>query len=196
MLITGIILTIIGVALTIIVLTKQRAILSKANTDATELISSAQKKKDDILAEASELISSAEKKKENILAEASELISSAEKKKENILAEASELISSAEKKKEDILAEANQAVIPFEERIEQLKMADKEVTLRLQQSKAIIENLTDRCRAHAADIELLSETHNDITNELDELSPDAHIDKDNRAGEFYRPIKSTDPTKT
>jgi len=83
------------------------------------------------------------------------------KNRKSLLSEASSeadnLVKSAEKKKKDILSEAEQAVIPFQERIERLKLADTEITSRLKQSRTLIEDITDKSCAHAADIELLTE---------------------------------------
>jgi len=70
---------------------------------------------------------------------------------------ATELIISAKKKREELLEEAKLGVIPFHERVERLKIADKEITSRLKQSREMIENITDKSCAHAADIELLTE---------------------------------------
>lgn len=71
--------------------------------------------------------------------------------------EASKLITLAERKKDELIAQAEQEVIPFHERVERLKVADKEITSRLKQSREIIENITDKSCAHAADIELLTD---------------------------------------
>jgi len=67
------------------------------------------------------------------------------------------IINSAEKKKKELLEEAKKGVIPFHDRVERLKTADKEITARLKQSREIIEDITDKSCAHAADIELLTE---------------------------------------
>lgn len=89
------------------------------------------------------------------------IISTATKEAKSILtsnqSKAQELVKSAEKKKEQLLFEAEQGVIPFQERIDRLKSTDKEITSRLKQSREIIENITDKSCAHAADIELLTE---------------------------------------
>lgn len=85
-----------------------------------------------------------------IIKKRNSIISNAEQK-------STELISLAEKKKEELLTEAEQGVIPFHERIERLKIADKEITSRLKQSREIIEDITDKSCAHAANIELLTE---------------------------------------
>ena len=89
------------------------------------------------------------------------IISIATKEAKSILSsnqnKAQKLIKSAEKKKEQLLFEAEQEVIPFQERIDRLKSADKEITSRLKQSREIIEDITDKSCAHAADIELLTE---------------------------------------
>lgn len=78
------------------------------------------------------------------------LIASAEKKK-------FELITEANINKKALLLEAEKGVVPFHERVERLKIADKEITSRLRQSRAIIEDITDKSCSHAADIELLTE---------------------------------------
>ena len=89
------------------------------------------------------------------------ILSEATKKAESILSQnqnkASSLINSAEKMKKNLLDEAEQGVIPFQERIERLKIADKEMTSRLKQAREIIEDITDKSCSHAADIELLTE---------------------------------------
>ena len=89
------------------------------------------------------------------------IIAGATKEAESIMSQnqhkASGLINSAEKKKKELLEEAEQAVIPFHERVERLKAADKEITSRLKQSRALIEDITDKSCSHAADIELLTE---------------------------------------
>jgi hypothetical protein len=83
------------------------------------------------------------------------------KKRKSILAkakkEAKDLLDESKKEAKDLVDEAEQGVIPFYERIERLKVADKEITSRLQQSRAIIEDITDKSCSHAADIELLTE---------------------------------------
>ena len=68
-----------------------------------------------------------------------------------------ELLKEANNRKNELLEEARKSVIPFHERVERLKIADKEITSRLKQSRAIIENITDQCCSYAADIELLTE---------------------------------------
>lgn len=68
-----------------------------------------------------------------------------------------ELINEAKQKHKELINEAEQEVIPFHERVERLKAADKEITSRLKQSRELIENITDKSCAHAADIELLTE---------------------------------------
>jgi len=70
---------------------------------------------------------------------------------------ANSLVKSAEQKKKELLEEAEQGVTSFHERVERLKVADKEITSRLKQSRAIIEDITDKSCSHAADIELLTE---------------------------------------
>ena len=70
---------------------------------------------------------------------------------------ADRIITSAKKKRESLLREAAEGVIPFQERIDRLKLADKEITSRLKQSREIIEGITDKSCTHAADIELLTE---------------------------------------
>ncbi|ACA84382.1 GIY-YIG nuclease family protein [Shewanella woodyi] len=83
-------------------------------------------------------------------AKASNIVNSAEKTKKNLLDE-------AENRKRFLLEEAEQGVIPFHERVERLKLADKEITSRLKQSRSIIDDITDKSCSHAADIELLTE---------------------------------------
>lgn len=103
LLITGVILSAIGIALIIFILKKRKTIISKANSQARKLI------------------------------------------------------NAAERKKEELIDEAKKEVIPFHERIERLKIADKEITSRLKESRVLIDNITDRSCAYAADIELLTE---------------------------------------
>ena len=67
------------------------------------------------------------------------------------------IIDTAEEKKKDILQKAKEDVIPFAQRVKRLKIADTEITLRLKESRAIIEDITDKSCSHAADIELLTE---------------------------------------
>ncbi|WP_221076918.1 GIY-YIG nuclease family protein [Agarivorans aestuarii] len=100
------------------------------------------------------ILSEATKEAEELLSQnqnkATSLVKSAEQKKKDLLDE-------AESRKRGLLEEAEQGVIPFHERIERLKIADKEITSRLKQSRAIIEDITDKSCSHAADIELLTE---------------------------------------
>lgn len=100
------------------------------------------------------ILSEATKEAEEILSQnqnkATSLVKSAEQKKKDLLDE-------AESRKRGLLEEAEQGVIPFHERVERLKIADKEITSRLKQSRAIIEDITDKSCSHAADIELLTE---------------------------------------
>jgi len=100
------------------------------------------------------ILSEATKEAETLLSQnqnkANSLVIFAEKKK-------NDLINEAENRKRDLLNEAKQGVIPFHERVERLKVADKEITSRLKQSRAIIEDITDKSCSHAADIELLTE---------------------------------------
>ena len=67
------------------------------------------------------------------------------------------IISKATQEAHNIISTAEQSVIPFQERIDRLKAADNEITARLKQAREIIENITDKCSAHAADIDLLTE---------------------------------------
>lgn len=94
------------------------------------------------------------KKRKSILSEATkaaeEILSQNQNKVTN-------LVKAAEQKKKDLLDEAEQGVIPFHERVDRLKSADKEITSRLKQSRAIIEDITDKSCSHAADVELLTE---------------------------------------
>ena len=103
LLIAGIILSIIGVSSIVFVIKKRKSIISKANKQATKLI------------------------------------------------------TLAVKKKEELIEEAKKEVIPFQERIERLKIADKEITSRLKESRLLIDEITDKSCAYAADIELLTE---------------------------------------
>ena len=84
------------------------------------------------------------------------------KKRKTIIGEAEqkkdEIILFAENEKNRILGEAEAGIIPFEERITRLKDSDEEIRARLKESRALIEDITDKCCAHAADIELLTET--------------------------------------
>jgi len=69
----------------------------------------------------------------------------------------SEAIKEGESRKAHLLDEAEKGVLALNERVERLKVADKEITSRLKQSRSIIEDITDKSCAHAADIELLTE---------------------------------------
>lgn len=71
--------------------------------------------------------------------------------------QATKLTKLAIQKKTAILYEAEQELITFQERIERLKVAETELISRLKQSRAIIEDITDKSCAYAADIELLAE---------------------------------------
>lgn len=100
------------------------------------------------------IISAAKKEADILLAQNNEqadsIVKAAEKKRKGI-------IESAERSKNEIVQAAEQEVVPFQERIDRLKTADKEITSRLKQSRAIIEDISDKSCAHAADIELLNE---------------------------------------
>jgi len=82
-------------------------------------------------------------------------------KAESIMAQskshATEIVRIAENQKIKILTDAEQEVVPFHERVERLKLADKELVSRLRQSRSIIEDISDKSSAYAADIELLNE---------------------------------------
>ena len=52
------------------------------------------------------------------------------------------IILDAEQTREDILKQAENEVVPFHERIERLKVADKEITARLKLSRETIEDIT------------------------------------------------------
>lgn len=131
-LITGIILCIIGLASIVVIFSKKNKIFSEA-----------MRKNIEITLENEELIKEYERKKSRI-----ELDGQGKHNK---------LVWDAEKKRDELIAEAEQSVIPFEERIDRLKTADKEITSRLKQSRSILEDITDKSSAHAADIELLTE---------------------------------------
>ncbi len=70
---------------------------------------------------------------------------------------ANKLIVLALKKQQEIVNDAEQLAIPIREEIHSLKTADKELTMRLEQSKKIIENIIDKSYAYAACTELISE---------------------------------------
>lgn len=65
-------------------------------------------------------------------------------------AEATTLVQDASIESETLINNAN-------ERVNRLKATDKEITSRLKQSRAIIENITDKSCLYAANIELLTE---------------------------------------
>ena len=75
-------------------------------------------------------------------------------KRKSIISEATK---EGESRKAHLLDEAEKGVLALNERVERLKIADKEITSRLKQSRSIIEDITDKSCAHAADIELLTE---------------------------------------
>jgi DNA-nicking Smr family endonuclease len=75
-------------------------------------------------------------------------------KRKSIIFEATK---EGESRKAQLLDEAEKVVTALNERVDRLKVADKEITSRLKQSRSIIEDITDRSCAHAADIELLTE---------------------------------------
>ena len=75
-------------------------------------------------------------------------------KRKSIISEATK---EGESRKAYLLDEAEKGVLALNERVERLKVADKEITSRLKQSRSIIEDITDKSCAHAADIELLTE---------------------------------------
>jgi hypothetical protein len=75
-------------------------------------------------------------------------------KRKSIISEATK---EGESRKAHLLDEAEKEVLALNERVERLKVADKEITSRLKQSRSIIEDITDKSCAHAADIELLTE---------------------------------------
>ncbi len=68
-------------------------------------------------------------------------------------AKAYEIDQDIERRIEDINARESAS----EARIERLKEADKEIRARLKESRALIDDITDRSCQHAADIELLTE---------------------------------------
>lgn len=80
----------------------------------------------------------------------SQILSDAESKAKNIL-----LV--AKTRDEQMLQEAKESVKPFEERIERLKLSDKEIVTRLRQSRKLIDNVTDLCSLKAGEIELITE---------------------------------------
>ena len=90
-------------------------------------------------------------KKRNII------ISKANFEAKEIIKQANQTVREAEEKKKTILEDAEKGVIPFEERIERLKVADKEMTSRLKKARGIIEKITDKCGAYAANIEVITE---------------------------------------
>jgi hypothetical protein len=75
-------------------------------------------------------------------------------KRKSIIFEATK---EGESRKAQLLDEAEKVVTALNERVDRLKVADKEITSRLKQSRSIIEDITDKSCAHAADIELLTE---------------------------------------
>ncbi len=62
----------------------------------------------------------------------------------------------ADKKASEIVTSAEEQLQSALERIERLNVADKEITSRLKQSRAIIDDITDKSCAHAADIEIVT----------------------------------------
>ncbi|MDO6538753.1 GIY-YIG nuclease family protein [Alteromonas stellipolaris] len=82
----------------------------------------------------------------------------------NAKADASQILTAANKRGDEIkqdsdrrIQEANDRETAAEARIGRLKEADKELRARLKESRALIEDITDRSCQHAADIELLTE---------------------------------------
>ncbi|OUV22212.1 MAG: hypothetical protein CBC55_05310 [Gammaproteobacteria bacterium TMED95] len=70
---------------------------------------------------------------------------------------ASDIIENAESTATRIAEESKIALYAAEARIERLKEADRELRARLKESRALIDDITDRSCQHAADIELLTE---------------------------------------
>ena len=96
------------------------------------------------------------------------LISNAKSRSLNIIrnakADASQILNAANKRDSEVkqdtgrrIQEANDREAAAEARIERLKDADKELRARLKESRALIDDITDKSCQHAADIELLSE---------------------------------------
>lgn len=101
-------------------------------------------------ARASKLISEAKTK-------SAQLVNDANTQANKLVSEATDKANSikedAQRKKEDIDAQAAAA----DRRITRLKDAEKEIKARLKESRALIDDITDRSCQHAADIELLTE---------------------------------------
>jgi hypothetical protein len=96
------------------------------------------------------------------------LISNAKSRSLNIIrnakADASQILNAANKRDSEVkqdtdrrIQEASDREAAAEARIERLKEADKELRARLKESRALIDDITDRSCQHAADIELLTE---------------------------------------
>lgn len=168
LLLASIVLSLIGISSIVFTLKKRKAIIfvakkeaesiiSQNKVKASEIITSAERKKKELIEEAERGVISVEKKKKELLAEAEIGVDFAKRNKKRLLEEGDREVSFARKKKKELLEEAEKEVIPFYERIERLKVADKEMTSRLKQSRELIEDITDKSCSHAADIELLTE---------------------------------------
>ena len=130
--VSGIVLSFFGISITIYILLKRKSILNKAEKQASDIINSAEINKNNLLEEGELCLSKSQSK-------------------------ASDIIKKAKENKQNLINDAELGVALCEERIERLNKADKEITSRLKQSRAIIENITDKSCSHAADIELLTE---------------------------------------
>ena len=68
-----------------------------------------------------------------------------------------EILNLADEQAKEMINKAKGDVLSYEERIARLKIADKEISARLKEARAIIENITDMSSVHAANIELITE---------------------------------------
>ncbi len=71
--------------------------------------------------------------------------------------QAIELVRTAENKSVNILVAAEDELVRSRDRVDRLKLADKELQSRLKESRSLIEDISDKSCAYAADIELLNE---------------------------------------
>lgn len=85
------------------------------------------------------------------------LISNAKSRSIKILREAKAKKAETDADIEGRIEEINTREASSEARIERLKEADREIRARLKESRALIDDITDRSCQHAADIELLTE---------------------------------------
>jgi hypothetical protein len=130
--VNGVVLSFFGISITIYIFLKRKSILKKAEKQASDIIHAAEINKNNLLEEGELCLSKSQSK-------------------------ASDMIKKAKENKQNLINDAELGVALCEERIDRLNTADKEITSRLKQSRAIIENITDKSCSLAADIELLTE---------------------------------------